>query len=220
MRKHKKQPQEEIKQEVNTASEKLQEVTINENDLLKSENEKLKKQITDLDALVLSKDKNIDNLLKQIESLNKEYVEKVQQKTNEANNLLKQKTDELISKSQQELDQHKKYAIEKQASKLIEIINQFELSLSYPQTDPKIVNYQNGFRMFLSMFKSLLGELGINEININIGDDFNPQYMECIEFQDEPNVADNKVIKIMTKGYKLHDRIVQVATVVLNKRKN
>ena len=132
---------------------------------------------------------------------------------------MKQKIDELTSKSQSELVEHKKYAVEKQAVQLIEIINQFELSLSYPQTDPKIINYQNGYKMFLFMFKSLLNELGINEININVGDDFNSQFMECIEFKDEQSVGDNKVIKVLTKGYKLYDRIIQVATVILNRRK-
>lgn len=219
MKKH-KQEQQEIKQEVNEANEKLQNVTLNEVDLLKQENERLKKQIEELNTSIINKDKNIDDLINQIDNINKEYVQKVQLKAIEANNLLKQKIDELTIKTQQELNEHKKYAIEKQASKLIEIINQFELSLSWPQTDPKIINYQNGFKMFLSMFKSLLNELGINEIVINQGDEFNPQFMECIEFIDEPSLTDNKVVKVLTKGYKLHDRVIQVATVNVNKRKN
>lgn len=220
MKKHKKQEHDEIKQEVNQVNEKLQDVTLNEIEILKSENDKLKKQLEELNNLLNSKEKNIEHLTSQINEINNEYVQKIQLKMNEANNLLKQKIDELNLKSQQELAVYKKYAIEKQAAQLIEIINQFDLSLSYPQTDTKIINYQNGFKMFLSMFKSLLSELGINEIPINVGDDFNPQYMECIEFVDDINIDDNKITKILTKGYKLHDRIVKVATVVVNKRKN
>jgi molecular chaperone GrpE len=217
MKKHNEQQEQIKKEEQSSASEN---VNTNKQDDLKIENETLKKQIEELNSLIASKDKNIENLLKQIKDINNEYVQKVQQKAIEANTLLKQKLEEITFKSQQELSQHKKYAIEKQANKLIEIINQFELSLSYPQTDPKIINYQNGFKMFLSMFKSLLNELGIQEIIINKGDEFNPQFMEAIEFVDDQTIADNKVSKILTKGYKLYDRIIQVATVIINKRKN
>jgi molecular chaperone GrpE len=218
MKKHNEQQDQIKEEEKSSASENVNNT--NKQDDLKIENETLKKQIEELNSLIASKDKNIENLLKQIKDINNEYVQKVQQKAIEANTLLKQKLEEITFKSQQELSQHKKYAIEKQANKLIEIINQFELSLSYPQTDPKIVNYQNGFKMFLSMFKSLLNELGIQEIIINKGDEFNPQFMEAIEFVDDQTIADNKVSKILTKGYKLYDRIIQVATVIINKRKN
>lgn len=220
MKKHKQQENEEIKQVVDKVNEQLQDVALNEVELLKSENERLKKQIDELNISISSKDKNIENLTNQINDINNEYVQKIQLKMNEANALLKQKIDEITLKSQQELDTHKKYAIEKQAGKLIEIINQFELSLSYQPTDPKIINYQNGFKMFLSMFKTLLSELNIHEIDIKIGDDFNSQFMECIEFIDDGNFGDNKVVKILTKGYKLFDRVIQVATVVINKRIN
>jgi molecular chaperone GrpE len=218
MKKNKKHEQEEIKQEINQVNEQLQKVTLNEVDILKSDNEKLKKQVEELNASLISKDKNIEDLTKQIAILNDEYVKKIQSKANEANALLKQKIDELTFKSQQELATYKKYAIEKQAIQLIEIINQFDLALSYPQTDPKIINFQNGFKMFLSMFKTLLNDFGINEIIINKGDDFNPEYMECIEFIDDANVGNNKIVKVLTKGYKLHDRIIKVATVVVNKK--
>ncbi|MDR3257781.1 MAG: nucleotide exchange factor GrpE [Mycoplasmataceae bacterium] len=185
-----------------------------------NEIEQLMKQIQDLTTTVVAKDEHINKLEDEIKQINQDYVNKVTQKANEANVLLKTKVDELTAKANQELAMHKKYAIEKQAGQLIDIINQFELAVSHPSTDPKIANYQMGFKMFLTMLKNLLSNLGISEIIVNVGDEFNPEFMECIEFVHTGDLADHKVAKIVSKGYKLYDRLVKPTNVVVMKKLN
>jgi molecular chaperone GrpE len=180
---------------------------------LKQAAEDLKKEITD-------KNHRIASLEKEIKTINDDYVNKVTEKANEANTLLKTKITELTNKAQQELTVHKKYALEKQAVQLIDIVNQFAMALSYKPADPNIVKYQSGFQMFLTMFQNLLTELGIHEIPIKLGDEFNPEFMECIEFVDGHDSPDNKIAKVITKGYRLHDRLIKPATVNVIRKKN
>lgn len=205
----KEQPEQKKDSELNNIQEELKKAS--------EQKDALNITINNLNTQIIEKDKQIEQLLKQIEAINNDYVQKIQSKTAEANQMVKEKLNELATKANQELSEHKKYAIEKQACKLIEIVNQLELALSYPQTDPKIANYVAGFKIFLTMFKDLLNELHITEVVINEGDDFNPNFMEGIDTVPSDKLAPNKVVKVMTKCYKLHDRIIQVANVILSK---
>ncbi|GHU46979.1 hypothetical protein FACS1894218_0440 [Bacilli bacterium] len=181
---------------------------------------KLLQDIEQLTVTVVQKDEKILMLEKHIERQNHEYVTKVTEKANEANNILKNKVEELNQKLNDEIAHHKKYAIEKPAIELINIINQFEVAVTHPTTDAKIANYQLGFKMFLTMFKKLLNDLNIKEIAIKRGDEFDPVLMQCIEFVDDQQLKDNQVAIEVTKGYILHDRVIQTAVVKVTKRKS
>jgi molecular chaperone GrpE len=182
--------------------------------------EKLSKEIQQLKTEIDSKNERILQLEQEVKTINEDYVIRVTEKANEANALLKSKLAELSDKMQQDLAVHKKYALEKQAASLIDIINQFAMALSYKPTDPNIAKYQSGFQMFLTMFHNLLNELGITEIKVNVGDEFNPEIMECIEFVHSHELANNKVAKVITKGYKLYDRLIKPTVVNVVRKKS
>jgi molecular chaperone GrpE len=169
----------------------------------------------DLKAEVTSKNKIIEELNKQIEKFNSDYVLKLQAKMQEANMLLKEKQNELQEKTNNEIKEIKKYAIEKHAGKIIDVINQFDLALSYTPNDEKLKNYQMGFKMFLDMFKNALNDMGIVEIAIKLNDEFNPTTMEAVDHIEKEGIENGHVAQIISKGYKLHDRIIQTATVKL-----
>jgi molecular chaperone GrpE len=200
-KKEQNQPTEKIEQEVKTPIQDQPSV------------ESLSKKIEELNAYIGEKDKRITDLEAQIQQINNEYVIKIKEKTEQANIQLKQKIDELNAKAVSELNNIKKYGLEKQVLPLIETISQFEMALSYKPNDEKIAAYQSGFIMFLNMFKNILIDLNINEINVNIGDEFNPEFMECVEFVSNNELKNNQVAKIVTKGYKLHDRMIKTAIV-------
>jgi molecular chaperone GrpE len=173
----------------------------------------LNEKITELNAYINEKDLRIIQLETQIQQINEEYVNKIKEKTEQANIQLKQRIDELNAKAILELDNIKKYGLEKQVLPLIETISQFEMALSYKSNDEKIATYQSGFIMFLDMFKNILTDLNINEIPVKIGDEFNAEFMECVEFVQNSELQNNQVFKVITKGYKLYDRMIKTAVV-------
>ncbi|MDR0739906.1 MAG: nucleotide exchange factor GrpE [Mycoplasmataceae bacterium] len=219
---HKTQP-DDIKESKVDENHKVEVNNEQPNEVKATEVDKLEQAINEikkLQELVQTKDDHINKLQEEINKINHDYITKITEKTNEANATLKAKIDELTNKANQELTIHKKYALEKQATALIDIINQFSLALDYKPSDPNIAKYQSGFQMFLVMFKNLLVELGINEIPVNIGDEFNPEIMECIEFVHSNELSDNKVARIITKGYKLHDRLIKPIAVNIVRKKS
>ena len=58
---------------------------------------------------------------------------------------------------------------------------------------------------------------GVSEIAPSIGEEFDPSRMHAVE--TEEGDAPNKVVKVMAKGYKLHDRLIRPAMVVVSKAK-
>ncbi len=173
---------------------------------LTKENDELKHKITSYE--------------RQIQEINEEYVKKVTEKAKQASELIDQKTNEIKQKLIQEFNNKSKFAIEKVAIEIINIVNQFELALSHTPSDPKILNYQKGFNMFLTMLKSLLSDINVVEINVKIGGEFDPNQMECFETQHSNEINDNHVIKIVKKGYKLHERVIVPTLVVVCKKTN
>ncbi len=157
---------------------------------------------------------------RQVQEINDEYVKKITEKAKQASEVIEQKTNEIKQRLTQEFENKSKFAIEKVAVEIINVVNQFELALSHTPSDPKILNYQRGFNMFLTMLKGLLSDINVSEINANVGQEFNPNQMECFETQHSDEVNDNEIIKVIKKGYKLHERVIVPTLVIVCKKAN
>lgn len=183
----------------------------------KKENEN-KILIEQLKSEVSSLQKKVNSYEAQIDEINKEYVTKLTEKAKQASLLIEQQTNEIKQKLQAEFTNKAKYATESIAIEIINITNQFEIALSHTPNDPKIQNYQKGFNMFLTMLKTILNNINVTEIEANVNDEFNPNTMECFEVENNPNINDNHIVKIIKKGYKLHDRVIVPTLVIVSKK--
>ena len=68
------------------------------------------------------------------------------------------------------------------------------------------------------MLKTILNNINVTEIEANVNDEFNPNTMECFEVENNPNINDNHIVKIIKKGYKLHDRVIVPTLVIVSKK--
>ncbi|MBR4486173.1 nucleotide exchange factor GrpE, partial [bacterium] len=149
----------------------------------------------------------------QINELNENYKKQVLEKAVQAQKILNEKQEEIKIRYQNEFDDKKKYAIEKDAGKLIEVINNFDLARKHSPQDPQVKNYVTGFKMILNMFKNLLNDLHIHEIEIKPGDEFDHNFMEVLEQIPSDRYKTNQVIEVLRPAYKLHDHVVSFAKV-------
>ena len=51
------------------------------------------------------------------------------------------------------------------------------------------------------------------------GGDFDPNFQECVAHDPSDTVPENKVIRVMRSGYKIHGRLVRPASVVVSSGK-
>jgi len=71
-----------------------------------------------------------------------------------------------------------------------------------------------GLTMVRGNLQDVLKEFGVTEIDAQ-GKEFDPNLMECI---DKKQGEENKVLEVVQKGYKLHDRVLRPAKVVVGKK--
>ena len=122
-------------------------------------------------------------------------------------------------KFEKDLLEKKKYAIADSLSELLGIISKFDLAIGQENSDPKVKNFLIGLKMFSTMFKTWLKSIGVEEINVKIGDKFDPNVMDAIDVEYKSQQKNDHIEKVISKGYKLHDRIIQHAQVIVAKTK-
>ena len=111
-----------------------------------------------------------------------------------------------------------KYRAEGFIEDLLPVLDSFHLALANEPTDPTLKNYLVGFQYIYRNLVNVLENEGVTEIAPKNGDKFDAAVMnasEAIECEGEENL----VIKVYTKGYKLHDRLVRPANVAVSKKK-
>lgn len=72
-----------------------------------------------------------------------------------------------------------------------------------------------GLELAIKEFKRVLSEEGILEIEV-LGHEFNPEEMEAVEMVE--GEEDNKVAAVITKGYRLKNKVIRPAKVKVSKK--
>ena len=186
---------------------------------LEKEINQLKHLNKSLQKEVEEKQKKIDSLQEKLNELNANFVAKVQEKANQANEHLSREIKNFQEKQEKEMAEFKKYCVADKLNEIIDIIGRFDQAISFESQDPKINNFLMGFQMFKTQFKSALEALNINEIDVKVGDEFDHNTMEAIDqCTENPTQPNNHVEKVVDKGYKIFNRLIKPVRVIVAKK--
>ena len=157
-----------------------------------------------------------NTLLKsQLEKQNDLFLQKIQQKTEQAQKLLDEKIAFYENKKNEEVSKIKSSVFEDIASSFLDPIILLQSIINSSPADPIIANYLQGFKMLLNQFDEKLSDLGVDEINVNVGDPFNELYMEAFDVVEDNNFPPNTVVKIVKKGFVVNESKVLKHTLVI-----
>jgi molecular chaperone GrpE len=123
-------------------------------------------------------------------------------------------------RNNEEVARERKYASMTVCDKMIDSIDIFDKALSVQTDDPNFKNFLYGFKMIKDMMFNVLAEEGVKEIDVQIGDLFDPNVAHAIETTADESKNDNVVVKIVHKGFKYKDRLLRPAMVVINLKPN
>lgn len=198
---------------------------INELEKLKTKNNELSreveesvKKILELKTQIETKQNKIHELNNKYDQLNKDFVNIINQKASEAQKQVDNEIKNFQAKYEKEIAEIKKYAVADSIPELLNIFSKFDFAVSQDVDNPKVKNFLVGLKMFSAMFKTWLKSIGVEEIEVKVGDQFDPNIMDAIDVEQKPTQKDDHVEKIVSKGYKLHDRIIQHVGVIVAKR--
>lgn len=108
-----------------------------------------------------------------------------------------------------------KYRSEGFIEDLLPVLDSFHMALAKEPEDPTLKNYLIGFQYIYRNLVTVLENEGVKEISPNVGDKFNPDTMNAVEITPTDG-EENIITYVMTKGYKLHDRLVRPANVAVS----
>jgi molecular chaperone GrpE len=105
--------------------------------------------------------------------------------------------------------------------KLLPILDHFEMAQTAAQTAGAPpggnASLQAGIAMIQQQLKSVLAETGLEEIDAT-GKPFDPMLHEAVSMMETADLPEGRVVQQIRKGYKLRDRLLRPAAVVVAKQ--
>ena len=98
---------------------------------------------------------------------------------------------------------------------LLPVLDNMKLGLQAAENHPEAKDVTLGFKMVDDQLKRALSEQGLEEL-IPDGEAFDPNFHECISHQSSSEVEEDKVIQTVRAGYRLNDRLIRAASVIVS----
>ena len=102
--------------------------------------------------------------------------------------------------------------------KLLPTLDSFEMALAaaHSAEERSIESFRTGMSMVQDQFRSALAEAGLEEIEAT-GQPFDPKWHEAVSQVESAEVPEGRVLQQVRKGYKLRERLIRPASVVVSK---
>ena len=111
-----------------------------------------------------------------------------------------------------------RYGLEKLISSMLPVMDSLEQALQLVDEATQPAMYE-GLQLTMKLFLDTLHKQDVTQID-PLGQPFNPQEHEAMSIQDAPDAAPNSVVVVFQKGYKLNDRVIRPARVIVAKSKS
>lgn len=125
----------------------------------------------------------------------------------------KAETENIRKRSQSDITNAHKYAIENFSTELLGVMDSLEAALAVENAS--VENFKNGIELTQKQLISVFEKFNIKVID-PAGEKFDPHQHQAMCIVDSDS-APNTVVQVMQKGYKLHDRIIRPALVSVSK---
>lgn len=127
----------------------------------------------------------------------------------------KAESDNIRKRSQTEVSNAHKYAVENFVSELVPVKDSLEAALA---SESAADSMRSGVELTLKQLKAAFEKFNVKEVDPT-GEKFDPNRHQAISTVDA-DVEPNTVVQVLQKGYLLHDRVIRPALVIVAKAKN
>jgi molecular chaperone GrpE len=112
-----------------------------------------------------------------------------------------------------------RFANENLLEKLVPVLDSFDMAVAAAKNNQADAaqSLQTGINMVYQQLKSALTEAGLEELDAT-GKPFDPNLHEAVSQQETADLPEGQVVQQLRKGYKLRERLLRPATVVVSKR--
>ena len=189
-----------------TVDESVDDPTVESTD----ESQEAEENVTDVGST--DTDDDTESLEEQLETALKKADENWDQ-------LLRTKAEmeNLRRRNQKDVENAHKYGLEKLINELLPIKESMELGLAVE--DATVDSLHEGMKLTLNMFSSAFEKMSVEEINPE-NEKFDPELHQAMRMLPTDDVEPNTVLQVLQKGYRLNERLLRPAMVIVSKAAN
>ena len=127
--------------------------------------------------------------------------------------------DNFRKRSAREKQESVRFANEALLERLIPVVDNFDMALAAAQNTQgeSSQSLQTGINMIYQQLKQLLIDSGLEEIEAT-NKPFDPNLHEAVSQRDVVDVPEGQVVQQLRKGYKLRERLIRPATVIIARK--
>ncbi|MFA5777522.1 MAG: nucleotide exchange factor GrpE [Parcubacteria group bacterium] len=113
--------------------------------------------------------------------------------------------------------QLKEFVLEDLTLQILPVVDNFEMSLEHVPEDQSKSPWLQGILHIQRQLETILKDNGVSEIVVKVGDKFDPNFHEAIhqESENSNQESENKIKKIISKGYKIGDKVIRAVKVIV-----
>ena len=123
--------------------------------------------------------------------------------------------DNVRRRAEREVANAHRYGLEKMINALLPVADSLEQALQLADKHEDQAMHE-GLELTMKLFLGVLEKQDVQQLD-PIGAAFNPQEHEAMTIQESTDAAPNTVVAVFQKGYKLNDRVIRPARVVVAK---
>jgi molecular chaperone GrpE len=123
--------------------------------------------------------------------------------------------DNFRKRSSRDMQDARAYANADLLRGLLPILDTFEMGLEAARAESEKSIVFQGLKMVQGMFGNYLRDLGVEEVPA-AGLAFDPNLHEALSTEPSDTVPDHHIIRVQRRGYKLKDRLLRPANVVVS----
>ena len=97
----------------------------------------------------------------------------------------------------------------------LQVFDLFEMAMKAADTSDNIAALKQGLAMILAQYGKTLDELGVQKFDA-VGSKFDPMLHDAVAYENSDEAADGTILKQWNCGYKLGDRLLRPARVIVS----
>lgn len=114
-----------------------------------------------------------------------------------------------------EYQEQLRFAAEKVLGDLLPSLDNMDLALQYGSANEACKDMVQGVAMTRKLLDEALKKHGLSKVG-EAGEDFDPAIHEAVGFEHNPDYPSGHVAKVLQSGYKLNERLLRPAKVMIN----
>ena len=157
----------------------------------------------------LDLEEQVSALLKNLHSIQKDAVENkelAQRAQADLSNFRKRTEDDRIALQHQ--------SNSRLLVKMLPVVDELELAFNHADGKRPSNSWVEGVRLIQRKVAALLETEGVTKIDA-VGAPFNPVEHEAVGTEEDKKFTSGQIIQVVRNGYRLHDRVIQAAQVVV-----